>query len=201
MAWEKCDFLKETLKRIAEKEMTVEEAEGQLDTELGRDCTVMISDFSSFLGMAREKGIIKALSMVERAHVIAEPILSALGGEVLKAEPDLLVVIFSKPIDAVMAARALSRAFEETNNQEGGAQFAICLGIGQGRMLVTENQIFGDQAILAARLGEAVEGSFEIRLTPEAYEGVKHLESLSFSETEPIMVGGVSIAPFKLIFV
>jgi len=201
MTGEQNNRLKELLKKIASKESDVETAGAELDQEFGRECTVMISDFSSFLGLAQEKGIVSALAMVEKAHEIAEPILGALGGEVLRAEPDSLVVIFTKPLDAVMAARAVSRACEEHNKQEaGGEKLALCLGIGHGRMLVTENHVYGGQAILAARLGEAIEGKFEVRLTPEAYEGVKQLESLTFGSADPLMIGGVSITPHHLVF-
>ena len=198
---EKNSRLKELLKKIVSQESDVETVGSELDSELGRDCTVMISDFSSFVGLAMEKGIVSALSMVEKAHVIAEPILAALGGEVLRAEPDSLVVIFSKPMDAVMAARAVSRTFEEHNSNEvDGSQLSICLGIGHGHMLVTETKVYGEQAMLAAGLGKAVEGKFEVRLTPEAHEGVKHLESLVFGQAEPVMIGGVEITPHNLIF-
>ncbi|GEM_PF-2117107 len=201
MAQEKSGRLKELLSKIASQESDIDTAGAELDREFGRDCTVMISDFSSFLGLAMEKGIVSALSMVEKAHEIAEPILGTLGGEVLQAEPDRLVVIFSKPLDAVMAARAVGRAFEEHNTEKvGDANLALCLGIGHGRMLVTENQVYGDQAIIAGRLGKAIEGKFEARLTPEAYEGVKQLESLTFSPAEPIMIGGVSITPYHLVY-
>jgi len=200
MALEKTNRLKELLKQIVSQQSDVATVESQLDGELGRDCAVMVSDFSSFLGLARDKGIVSALSMVEKAHEIAAPILSALGGEVLRAEPDMLVVVFPKTIDAVMAARAVSRTFETNNKEATEDKLAVCIGIGKGRMLVTDDQVYGDQAMIAARLGEAVEGEFEVRLTPEAHDDVQHLESISFSESDPVMIAGVSIAPYKLIF-
>jgi len=200
MAQEKNARLRGFLKETASKG-DAGAAGKAVDAEFGRDCTIMISDFSSFLALAKEKGIVAALCMIEKAHEIAEPILKALGGEVLRAEPDCLVVIFTKPIDAVMAARAVSRAFEEQNRkQAGGDQLAICLGIGHGRLLVTEDRIYGEQAIITARLGRAREGRFEVKITPEAYEGVKHLESLAFSPADAVMIGGISITPYQLVF-
>jgi len=194
--------LKELLKQIASGQTDPQSAESQIDSEFGKDCTVMISDFSSFLGLTREKGIALALSMVEKAHEIAEPIMGALGGKVLRAELDSLTVTFDKTMDAVMAARALSRAFEEHNTkQSDGTKLAICLGIGTGRMIVTENQVFGEQAIMASRLGEAVEGELEVRLTPEAHEAVKNMESLQFAQGESLSIGGIEITPYKLIII
>ena len=66
-------------------------------------------------------------------------------------------------------------------------------------MIVTENQVFGEQAIMASRLGEAVEGELEVRLTPQAYEAIKSMESLRFAQAEPVRIGGVEITPYKLI--
>lgn len=192
--------LKELLKQIASGQLDPQSAASRIDSEFGKDCTVMVSDFSSFLGLTREKGTALALSMVEKAHEIAAPILSTLGGKALRTELDSLVVTFDKTMDAVMAARALSRAFEEHNSkQSGGAKLSICLGIGAGRMIVTENQVFGEQAIMASRLGEAVEGELEVRLTPQAYEAIKNMESLHFARAEPVRIGGVEITPYKLI--
>jgi len=192
--------LKELLKQIASGQADPQAAAGRIDSEFGKDCTVMVSDFSSFIGLTREKGTALALSMVEKSHEISKPILSTLSGNVLRAELDGLVVTFDKTMDAVMAARALSRTFEEHNDkQSDGTRLAICLGIGTGRMIVTENQVFGEQAIMASRLGEAVEGEFEVRLTPEAYEAVKSMESLQFAQAEPVKIGGIEITPYKLI--
>ncbi len=192
--------LKELLNQIASSQTDPQSAASRIDSEFGRDCTVMVSDFSSFLELTREKGTVIALSMVEKAHEISKPILSTLSGNVLRAELDSLVVTFDKTMDAVMAARALSRAFEEHNSkQSDGTKLAVCLGIGTGRMIVTESQVFGEQAIMASRLGEAVEGELEVRLTPEAHEAVKSMESLQFAQAEPVNIGGVQITPYKLI--
>ena len=192
--------LRELLKQVASTG-DAKSAGMKIDAEFGRNCTVMISDFSSFLGLAKEKGIVSALAMVEKAHEIAAPILRTLGGEVLRADPDTLLVIFKKPVDAVMAARAVSRAFDEHNRKQTGSdQLSISFGIGHGRVLVTENRIYGEQAIMASRLGKAREGKFEARLTTEAYEGVKHLESLVFVPADAVMIGGIAVTPYQLMF-
>jgi len=200
MADDKNARLRELLKQIASTG-NVGSAGREIDAEFGRDCAIMTSDFSSFLGLAREKGIVSALAMVEKAHEIAAPILRTLGGEVLRADPDTLTVIFKKPVDAVMAARAVSRAFDEHNRKQTGTdQLSISFGIGQGRVLVTGDRVYGEQAIIASRLGKAKEGKFEARLTPEAYEGVRHLESLVFTPSDAVMIGGIAVTPYQLMF-
>jgi hypothetical protein len=52
----------------------------------------------------------------------------------------------------------------------------------------------------AQRLGEDVSGKCEVRITPEAYEGVKHLSSLQFRESSSIQIGGLTFRSYELIF-
>ena len=105
------------------------------------------------------------------------------------------------PMDAVMAARAVNRAFEEHNaGVSDKEKLSISLGIGHGKMLKAGDRVYGDQVNQAARLGADVAGSCDVRLTPEAYEGVKRLESLHFRESEEIQLGGLAVKPFELIF-
>lgn len=166
-----------------------------------KECTIMVSDLSSFSKLTHEQGIIHSLTLIAKAHEIAEPILRTLGGEVLRANPESLVVLFRKPMDAVMAARAVNRTFEEYNaGVSERDKLSISLGIGHGKVLKVGNRAYGDQVNQAHRLGEDVTGKCEVRLTPEAYQGVKHLASLQFRESGQIQIGGLTVSSFELIF-
>ena len=166
-----------------------------------KEYTVMVSDLSSFSKLTHEVGIIHSLGLIAKAHEIAEPILRTLGGEVLRADPESLVVLFRRPMDAVMAARAVNRAFEEHNSGVSeDHKLSICLGIGHGKMLRAGGCVYGDQVNQAYRLGEDVFGKCEVRLTPEAYEKVAHLESLQFRESGSVQIGGLTLKAYELIF-
>lgn len=193
--------LNELLKRRAEESANQAEIDAQIKDKFERECTVMVSDLSSFSKLTHEHGIIHTLGLIAKAHEIAAPILKALGGEVLRADHESLVVLFNKPMEAVMAARAVNRAFEEYNSKVSPENaLAISLGIGHGNVIKVGDKVYGDQVNQAARLGEDVEGKCEVKLTPEAYEGVKHLQSLNFRQSAPVQLGGLEIQPYELIF-
>lgn len=193
--------LTELLKKRGEKTVNQAEIDQQIKEKFEKEYTVMVSDLSSFSKLTHEHGIIHTLGLIAKAHEIAAPILKALGGEVLRADPESLIVLFSKPMEAVMAARAVNRAFEEYNSQATPENaLAISLGIGHGKIIKAGDKVYGDQVNQAARLGEDVEGKCEVKLTPEAYEGVKHLQSLLFRQSAPIQLGGFEIQPYELIF-
>jgi len=193
--------MEELLRKRGSGEGDVAAIDGEILKKFGKECTVMVSDLSSFSKLTHEQGIIHSLGLIAKAHQIAAPILKTLGGEVLTADPEMLVVLFRKPMDAVMAARAVNRAFEENNaGATENSKLAISLGIGHGKLLKVGDKIYGDQVNQAHRLGEDVTGKCEVKLTPEAYEGVKHLSSLQFREAGQIQIGGLNVSTYELIF-
>jgi len=193
--------LEELLRKRGAGEGDVAAIDGEIAGKFEKECTVMVSDLSSFSKLTHEQGVIHSLGLIAKAHEIAEPILRTLGGEVLRADPESLVVLFRKPMDAVMAARAVNRAFEEHNGSVSeNDKLSISLGIGHGKILKVATRVYGDQVNQAHRLGEDVTGKCEVRLTPEAYAGVKHLESLQFKESGQIQTGGLTVSVFDLIF-
>ena len=199
MSQEETRELEELLRRRKGGDPAAIDAE--ISSKFETEYAVVISDLSSFSKLTQEKGIVHAMGLIVEAHTIAEPILSTLGGEVLRADPESLVVLFQSSMDAVMAARAVNRAFEDHNAETPDEnKLAICLGIGFGKMIRAGDHIYGDQINQAYRIGEDVSGHCEVHLTPEAYEGVKHLGSLEFTESSPIQLGELTLNSYSLVF-
>lgn len=164
----------------------------------GETLAVMVMDMSGFSRQTLRHGIIHFLAQIHRMHSIAAPIVERHNGELVKQEADNVFAIFASVEEALAAAVELDAGLDAANTMlpdeyDMYGEF----GIGYGQILVIENQdLFGSEVNLAAKLGEDIAERGEILLTESAYQqiepGGRECEQLK------MLISGIDLIAYKL---
>jgi adenylate cyclase len=108
-----------------------------------------MQDYSKSMGMD-ESGAYGRL--VEHNRIIRATI-AAQGGREIKTIGDAFLVIFRGGVNAVQCALAAQRAFTEYNaGRSDDEKILVRIGLHVGEVIVTANDIFGDDVNLVARI-------------------------------------------------
>jgi adenylate cyclase len=130
---------------------------------------VLVLDMSGFSRIARQRGIVAFLALIERMRALCSPCIAAAGGRRVKAEADNLLAVFPSTDAALSAALAMLEACATDSRQRPPLeQVKICLGIGYGPLIDLGEDVFGDELNLASKLGEDLADPGEILLTEAA---------------------------------
>src|SRR5439155_21467178 len=127
------------------------------------------------------------LTTFRRAVRAAVPVLEKWGALSWKAAADDLMAVFPTATDAVDAALALVRVDLRTNA-------AFCVGIGYGRLLCLDDDIFGDEVNVAFKLGEDIAGAGEVLVSAAAAAAA--VEVPLDGPFSPV-IGGVELQYFR----
>lgn len=127
-----------------------------LDRLFGRDVAVLIADMSGFTKITEEEGVFAAMLQIRRFQLTGKPVIEMHGGELIKTEADDLFATFPNVHMATTAARQLV------------SDFPCSIGIGYGRIILFDNDMWGDEVNQASRLGEDTAKRGEILMTPNA---------------------------------
>lgn len=164
-----------------------------------KSMTIMITDSVGFSRKTREYGIIHFLALLRKVNNQIRPIITSHKGRILSEWADNFVTSFEIPTDAVHAAVAINRFLEDYNCQAGeDGRFGICIGIGCGKVLYVENDIFGEEVNLASKLGEDLAGEGEILLTESAYNSCREKVEYQLEFIEHVDVSGVSFRYYRV---
>ena len=140
-----------------------------LEAELSQTVAILVTDLSGFTRLTRKHGIVHFLSIFQRAVRLASNQIANYGGHFLKTAADNTLAIFSDPVAALAAARAMfADAVEHNAGYPEDAQVRLCAGIGYGEMLIMDDEAFGDDLNVAFKLGEDVAEPFEILISESA---------------------------------
>ena len=129
--------------------------------EAGVECAVFVADLTGFTRITREKGIVHFLAAFRRAVAIGEPALRRAGARFIKTAADNILATLPGVGAAVDAARDMIKI-------PIGEGVEFCIGIGFGRILALEDDLFGDAVNVAYKLGEDVAKGGEVLLSSEA---------------------------------
>jgi class 3 adenylate cyclase len=162
------------LERLLGEMLARPEAEDELareiDAQFGETRAVLVLDMSGFSRTTQRRGIVAFLLMIHEMRRIAEPVIEANGGIVVKAEADNLYCLLESVEGAVAAAREVIERLDAANLLlPDERRLYASIGIGWGRVLnVDERDMYGDEVNLASKLGEDVAERGEILLTDAA---------------------------------
>ncbi len=155
--------------------------------QAGVDCAILVSDITGFTRITKEKGILQFLSGFCRAMQIAEPAVVCAGARFHKTAADNLVATFSDVPAAISAAREMIRT-------PIGFGIQFCIGIGYGRILHLEDDVFGDEVNVAYKLGEDIATADEVLVSAAA--AIRAGESLDGPLHE--VAGNVDLPHYRL---
>lgn len=146
-------------RRLAAVDRDEADVVAQIDAEVARrferPLAVMITDTSGFTAQTKAHGVTSFLMKMRRLFRIAQPIILRHGAELVKVDADDLFVVADSADALLQVARDLLAALDEHNAAH--ADFlGISIGLGYGKTLVIERDIFGDAVNTASKLGEDI---------------------------------------------
>jgi len=155
--------------------------------ELGAERAVLVSDLSGFTRLTKQKGILHFLCAFRRVCLEAEEVFRRNGVLFWKTDADNLMAAFAEVEPAVQAAAALART--------DFGDVRCCLGIGWGRILQLEDDLFGDQVNVAYKLGEDIADPGQVLLSAQAAALV---DAARLDGPDTATVGGLELPYFRL---
>jgi class 3 adenylate cyclase len=169
------------------------------DREIWEKCgaarAILVVDLSGFTRLTKKRGILHFLTVYRRAVRLAEPILAR--ARSIKREADNLIYTFENATDALRAAHELvlrSAALDQELDEDG--RVLPCIGLGFGKILELEDDVFGDEVNLAFKLGEDVAAAREVLLTEGFVEQLGREGTTVESGPRTIELGGVDVRYF-----
>jgi len=149
-------------------------------------CTraVLVLDSVGFTRATHAHGIVHYLTLIGRLRELLRPVLERHNCLRLRMETDNLYAEFANPEHALDAAMAANEAvFDSGLMLSPSEPFGVCIGIGYGKMLLSECEgVFGAEMNLASKLGEDTAEPHEILLTAATYEALPPQRQSGFEE-------------------
>jgi class 3 adenylate cyclase len=134
--------------------------EARIWKEASSDCAVLVSDLTGFTRTTQNKGIVHFLGVFREFTLQAEPILDQHRAVFKKMVADNIMAVFPDVPSAVNAARLLRDIVIH--------DVRCCIGISYGKIILLEDDAFGNDVNLAYKLGEDVARDGQILLSPSA---------------------------------
>ncbi len=133
----------------------------------GETWAVMFTDLAGFSRQVSSFGIIHFLQIIQESQRLLIPCIEQFDGILLKTEGDSMLVIFRNVAKAMRCARQMQRVCAHySESREEAEQIALCIGLGYGRVLrIGDQDVFGAEVNLAAKLGEDTARAHEILVT------------------------------------
>jgi class 3 adenylate cyclase len=163
-----------TLDRLLDARNEHPERIPQIDREIRKRFqelhAVMVLDMCGFSRLTLRHGIVHFLAMIRRLHALVRPIVRRARGRVVKTEADNVFAVFPDVPQAVAAAAAIGAQLSTANAVlPHDWDLHVSIGIGYGELLmVGDDDFYGAELNLAAKLGEDVAGPGEVLLTAAA---------------------------------
>lgn len=147
------------------------EIDAEIWQQLGSEGAILVIDMSGFTRTTKEFGILHFLAMHRQAMELCRPKISDWTGLTLKEDADNLIAILPKTSNAIHAAIQIQKDAAAYNQSvEYARQIGICIGISYGRILKTDQDVFGDPVNVAYKLGEDIADPWEILVSDAGYE-------------------------------
>lgn len=127
-----------------------------------RNLTIVFIDAVNYSHTITSSTLLGVVDLVQRIHALVRPVIEQHHGRIVKTMGDGVLATFESPTQAVLASLAVQRAARQVQNDQPTAQpHAIPLnfriGISTGEVAVVENDVYGDQVNLAARIQQLAE--------------------------------------------
>ena len=195
---ELAEYIKKRNERTPEQWETLDEI---IWERFATESAILVTDSAQFSYKTRVRGIIHYLALILRSHDILFPIIKEYGGEFLNAESDNILAIFPTVEQAINAAIEMNRKLAEYNKAvPENEDYNICAGIGWGKVIRYEDELFGNEVNIAFQLGEDIANKDEILLTPSAYKQIKDLKKYQIEYYQKIQFSGFDCDSYQVIY-
>ena len=154
----------------------------------GETWCVVFTGVASSERRSASTAIITFLAHVHELDKICSPIVQKNCGFTLKKTAGSSMIIFRDPKAALRTCIEMQQALA-VHNRHAPAEDHLLLGCGLGYgpcIKLGDDDIFGVEVNLAAWLGEAVAGPYEVLLTPNAVQAVGRTDGVRFEEQSDV---------------
>ena len=120
------------------------------------------------------------LFRLKETRKTTDPIIQNLGGRIFSTAGDSIMAEFASPVDAVEAAIEIQKKITKTSSEiNDGIIIEFRIGINLGDIMVQDNNLYGDNVNIAARL-EAISKPGEICISEKVYQEIKNKVNINF---------------------
>jgi class 3 adenylate cyclase len=154
----------------------------------GETWCVVFTGLASSERRSADTDIITFLAHVHELDKITEPIVQKNCGFTLKKTAGSCMMIFRDPKAALRTCVEIQQSLAQHNRHAPAADHLLLgCGIGFGPCIkLGDDDIFGVEVNLAAWLGEATAGPYEVLLTPSALKAVGPTDGVRFEELNDV---------------
>lgn len=161
-----------------------------------RDIALLFTDLKGSTSLYERIGDLNAFNLVQRHFQVLTEVVQRHRGAIVKTMGDAVMASFSRPVDAVAAAREMLDTIERFDSDRGGRDVILKIGVHCGfAIAVTLNDrldFFGQTVNLAARI-QALADADEIYLSDDVMQapGVAALLESQSIDTKNAALRGI----------
>ena len=152
-------------------------------TKYATRAAILCLDMTGFTQAAIRFGEVNSLLRILDVQRVCAPIFQEYGARLVHAFADDLTALFDDPDKALDSALEIHRRIRIFNQSDNSTEHPAecCIGIGFGDVLaIGPNLAMGDEMNRASKLGEDTARAYEILITGNTCEAVKHREDCDF---------------------
>ena len=153
--------------------------------------TIMFSDIEGSTAMTERLGDQKAQEVINGHNSTVRQQLAAYGGFEVKAQGDGFMVAFPSARRAVLCALAVQNAITEYSDKNPETQIRVRIGLHTGEAIKEEDDFFGKNVILAARIADQAQGG-EILVSSLLKQLTESAGDIKFDEGRDVVLKGLS---------
>ena len=121
------------------------------------------------------------LFRLKETRKTTDPIIQNLGGRIFSTAGDSIMAEFASPVDAVEAAIEIQNKITLTSAEiNDGIIIQFRIGINLGDIMVQDNNLYGDNVNIAARL-ESISKPKEICISDKVFQEIKNKVNVNFN--------------------
>jgi class 3 adenylate cyclase len=153
--------------------------------------TVLFTDIERFTATTERLGDLRAQEILRAHGAIVREQVSAHGGLEVKAQGDGFMVVFSSGRRAILCSVAIQRALAGYGARHPDEPIRVRIGLHTGEVIREEDDFFGKNVILAARIAAKARGG-EILVSSVLKELTESAGDIPFGESRVVDLKGIS---------
>jgi class 3 adenylate cyclase len=162
----------------------------------GEEWAIMFTDLSGFSRNVSEFGIIHFLQVISESDQLFLPLIDQHDGFFLKRDGDSILSIFRNTNKAIQCSVEMQKACNHYNKTKQEIEkILLCVGLGYGKVLRIDQDVFGQEVNSAAKLGEDTAEAGEILVTEAITENCS--ENFAFARFKKEIPGVGKIYSLK----
>jgi class 3 adenylate cyclase len=153
--------------------------------------TILVSDICGSTQLSQDLGDQAWLEVLQAHNEIVRRHVAEHRGTEVKAQGDGFLVVFPSARDAVLAAIAIQRGMSTYRDQHPEVPVTVRLGLHTGEVVATEDDVFGQNVVVASRIADAA-GPSEVLVSGLTRDLTASASDLGFEAGTDVELKGLS---------